>query len=156
MRDLTWIVVLVLVGVAVAGLASAGESRARTNYLIYCMGCHGETGEGFGEQVPSMRGTIARLATLPDGRSYLLRVPGVTQSGLDAEQTAEVLNWTLREFSDAELASRIAPFTPEEVARARSRPLLEVVSARASLLRGDGLATHHPSAGLRGPDNSGD
>lgn len=107
--------------------------------MIHCMGCHGEQGEGFKEQVPSMRGTLARLATLPDGRSFLLRVPGVSRSSLDAERMAEVLNWTLREFSAAETLRSIPPFTADEVTSARSRPLVEVSLTRARVLRGEGL-----------------
>lgn len=135
-RSSPWL--LALCGLAVASGVAADENRARQNYLVYCMGCHGEQGDGFRDQVPSMRGTLARLAVLPDGRSFLLRVPGVSQSSLDAALTAEVLNWALREFSDAGARQSIAPFTADEVAQARARPLLEVSSARAQLLRGEG------------------
>ncbi|MBM4219834.1 MAG: cytochrome c [Gammaproteobacteria bacterium] len=128
-----------LCGLAASPGILADDHRARQNYLIYCMGCHGEQGDGFKDQVPSMRGTLARLAVLPEGRSFLLRVPGVSQSSLDAELTAEVLNWALREFSDAGARQSIPPFTADEVAQARARPLLEVSSARAQLLRGEGL-----------------
>lgn len=136
-KSLVWLVPLL--GLAVSPGVLADDNRARQNYLIHCMGCHGEQGEGFKEQVPSMRGTLALFATLPDGRSFLLRVPGVSRSSLDAEQTAEVLNWTLREFSAAETLRSIPPFTADEVTEARSRPLLEVSSTRAQVLRGEGL-----------------
>lgn len=136
-KSLAW---LLLCGLAGPPGVLADDSRARQNYLIYCMGCHGEQGEGFGEQVPSMRGTLARLAALPGGRSFLLQVPGVSQSSLDAQLTAEVLNWSLRAFSDPEALRFIPPFTADEVKEARSRPLLEVSSTRAQVLRGEGLS----------------
>ena len=136
-KSLVWLVMLC--GLAGSPGILADDNRARQNYMIHCMGCHGEHGDGFKEQVPSMRGTLARLATLPDGRSFLLRVPGVSQSSLDAELTAEVLNWTLREFSDAEALHSVPPFTADEVAQARARPLLEVSSTRTQVLRGEGL-----------------
>lgn len=136
-KSLPWLVTLC--GLAGSPGILADDNRARQNYMIHCMGCHGEQGDGFKDQVPSMRGTLARLATLPEGRSFLLRVPGVSQSSLDAELTAEVLNWTLREFTDAEALHAVPTFTPDEVAEARARPLLEVASARARLLRGEGL-----------------
>ena len=120
--------------------AAADGSRARQNYLIHCMGCHGERGDGFKDQVPSMRGTLARLAALPDGRSFLLRVPGVSLSSLDAELTAGVINWALREFSDAEVLQSVPAITAAEVAQARTQPLLEVSTTRARLLRGEGLS----------------
>lgn len=136
-KSLLWLVTLC--GLAGSPGILADDNRARQNYMIHCMGCHGEQGDGFKDQVPSMRGTLARLATIPEGRSFLLRVPGVSRSSLDAEQTAEVLNWTLREFSDAAALQSVLPFTADEVTEARTRPLLEVSSARARLLRGEGL-----------------
>jgi len=136
-KTLVWLVPLC--GLAGSPCVLADADRARQDYMIHCMGCHGEHGEGFKEQVPSMRGTLARLATLPDGRSFLLRVPGVSRSSLDAERMAEVLNWTLLEFSAAETLRSIPPFTADEVTSARSRPLLEVSSTRARVLRGEGL-----------------
>lgn len=136
-RSLLWLVALC--GLAGSAAVLGDDDRARQNYMIHCMGCHGEQGDGFKDQVPSMRGTLARLATLPEGRSFLLRVPGVSQSSLDAERTAEVLNWTLREFSDAEALHAVPPFRADEVAEARARPLLEVASARSRLLRSEGL-----------------
>jgi hypothetical protein len=137
-KALAWLVPLC--GLAGSPCARADADRARHDYMIHCMGCHGEQGEGFKEQVPSMRGALARLATLPDGRLFLLRVPGVSRSSLDAERMAEVLNWTLREFSAAETLRSIPPFTADEVTKARSRPLVEVSLTRARVLRGEGLS----------------
>lgn len=134
----------IVAALAMSPTVRASDARARSDYMIHCMGCHGETGTGFKSQVPSMRGTLARIATLRDGRAYLLRVPGVTQSGLDPERTAEVLNWALREFSDPELAGRIQPFTASEVVAGRSQPLLEITSTREDILRHGGLAEGSP------------
>jgi hypothetical protein len=99
------------------------------------MGCHGESGLGLEGQVPSFSNTLAKISASPQGRDYVLRVPGVTQSSLDDVQTAEVLNWVLAEFSTPQAARQIARFTAAEVARARARPLLEVTATRDALLR---------------------
>lgn len=112
---------------------------AQQNYFIHCMGCHGENGAGLEGRVPDLRKDLARLAALPGGRAYILRVPGVTQTTLEPERTAEVLNYTLRAFGGAEVARRIAPFTAAEVATARSAPLLEISATRAGVLEGRGL-----------------
>lgn len=119
-----------------AGEALADAGRARQNYLIHCMGCHGEAGLGLEGQVPSFKNTLAKISASPQGRDYVLRVPGVTQATLDDSQTAEVLNWVLAEFSTADAAQRIAPFTAAEVARARQQPLLEVNATRDAVFRG--------------------
>ena len=117
------------------GEALADADRARQNFLIHCMGCHGENGLGLEGQVPSFRNTLAKISSSPQGRDYVLRVPGVTQATLDDRQTAEVLNWVLGEFSTRDAAQRIAPFTAAEVARARQQPLLEVNAVREAVTR---------------------
>jgi len=122
--------------VGVAGAARADDERARQNYLLHCMGCHTETGVGLPGRVPSLRGTLARLAQNPAGRSYVLRVPGVTQSTLEPARLAEVLNWTIRAFRDGVEPAQVPPFTAAEVAAARERPLLEVSATRERVLNG--------------------
>jgi len=122
--------------VGVAGAARADDERARQNYLLHCMGCHTETGVGLPGRVPSLRGTFARLAQDPAGRSYVLRVPGVTQSTLEPERLAEVLNWTIHAFRDGAEPAQVPPFTAAEVAAARERPLLEVSATRKRVLIG--------------------
>jgi mono/diheme cytochrome c family protein len=118
-----------------AGEAAADADRARQNYLLHCMGCHGENGLGLEGHVPSFRNTLAKISASPQGRDYVLRVPGVTQATLGDRETAEVLNWVLAEFSTAQATRRIAPFTPAEVARARQQPLLEVNATREAVFR---------------------
>jgi hypothetical protein len=127
--------VLLLPVLLFAGGAHADENRARQNYLIHCMGCHGEAGLGLQGKVPSFRNTLAKISASPQGRDYVLRVPGVAQATLDDVATAEVLNWVLAEFSTTDAARRVAPFTAEEVARSRQSPLLEVNATRDALLR---------------------
>jgi mono/diheme cytochrome c family protein len=109
-------------------------TRAKQHYQLHCMGCHGEDGAGLEGHVPSLRGTLSRISKGELGRDYVLRVPGVTQSSLSSEDLAEVLNWAIREFSDAEAAGATRPFTATEVATARTRPLLEIGPTRAKVL----------------------
>jgi len=98
------------------------------------MGCHGENGEGLEGHVPNMRTDLARLVTSPGGRAYVLRVPGVTQSTLEPEALAEVLNYTVREFAGRAVARKVEPFTAADVVAARARPLLEITETRAGLV----------------------
>ena len=128
-----------LAAAACAHLEPAELAQVRQAYFLHCMGCHGENGAGLAGQVPDLRKDLARLAALPGGRAYVLRVPGVTQTTLAPEQTAAVLNYTLREFGGSDVARRIAPFTAAEVARARGAPLLELTATRANVLDGRGL-----------------
>lgn len=128
---------ILCIALAACDAAQADPARARANYLLHCMGCHTEDGTGLEGKVPSMRGTLARIARSPEGRAYLLRVPGVTQSTLSAAEIAEVLNWALAEFSEVKAVRAVAPFTAEEVAAYKSRPLLEVLATRDAVLRGE-------------------
>jgi mono/diheme cytochrome c family protein len=129
--------VLVLLLVMCAGLTAQADdaARAKQNYQLNCMGCHAEDGKGLEGQVPSLHGTLSKISSAPQGRDYVLRVPGVTQSLLSPAEVAEVLNWAILQFSDVEVAKRIQPFTATEVAKARSRPLLEISTIRAKVLR---------------------
>jgi mono/diheme cytochrome c family protein len=123
-----------LAAALVAAPALGDDVRARNNYLLHCMGCHGETGHGLEGKVPSMHDTLAMLSRSADGRYYVLRVPGVTQSTLSDEDLAAVLNWSLREFSDAGPLENVPPFTSAEVAEARTQPLLDVMATRERAL----------------------
>jgi hypothetical protein len=109
--------------------------RAKQHYQLQCMGCHGEDGAGLEGQVPSLRGTLSKISNGALGRDYVLRVPGVTQSTLSSAELAEVLNWAIYAFSDAEVARDVRPFTAAEVESARSRPLLEIGSTRAKVMK---------------------
>jgi hypothetical protein len=101
------------------------------------MGCHGETGAGLDGRVPSFRGTLARISATPDGRAYVLSVPGVTQTSLEPALVAEMLNWLVREFSSADMARVVRPFESTEVAAARGRPQLDASARRRALLTSD-------------------
>lgn len=113
-----------------AGVAAAED--ARVLYLIHCQGCHLADGSGRPGAVPSLHG-VARFATLPAGRAYLIGVPGSAQAPLTDAELADVLNWMLAEFGPAEVAAELAPFAAAEVARHR-RPLADVEAVRSALL----------------------
>ena len=127
---------VLLIALMLLGALALADSptRAKQHYQLHCMGCHGEDGAGLEGQVPSLRDTLSRISKGELGRDYVLRVPGVTQSSLSSEELAEVLNWAIREFSDAEAAETTPPFTATEVASARTRPLLEIGPTRARVL----------------------
>ena len=129
------LVAALLVGSIVAGSAWGEQidRQAHQDYLLHCMGCHGEQGRGLADKVPSFPDDLARLLTSPGGREFIQRVPGVTQSELTSERLAAVLNWIVRNFASAQVSERIAPFTAAEVERLRTRPLLEVARERPEL-----------------------
>ncbi|HEY0938925.1 MAG TPA: hypothetical protein VGE08_02405 [Steroidobacter sp.] len=129
------LVAALLIG-SLAATAAAGDQvdrRAHEDYLLHCMGCHGEQGRGLAGKVPSFPDDLGRLLTSPGGREFIQRVPGVTQSALPSDRLAAVLNWIVRNFTPAGVSERIAPFTAAEVERLRTQTLMEVARERPEL-----------------------
>lgn len=103
--------------------------------MIQCMGCHLDDGTGKPGAVPDLAEYTGKFASFPEGRAYLIRVPGNAQSRLDAVETAALMNWMLAQFAAEDLPSDFAPFTAEEVARYRETPMLDVGETRKALVR---------------------
>lgn len=111
--------------------AQAGAATPQFNYLLHCGGCHIEDGSGMGDVVPDLNEDLGYFASFPEGRSYLMRVPGAAHSPLSDADLAEVLNWMLRTFAAADAPE---PFTEAEVSEHRRNRLDDVHKARKQLL----------------------
>lgn len=124
-----------ILAVAALLLPLVADAQApRTQYLLRCSGCHGADGAGSPTaNVPDMR-QLGQFLRLDGGREFLVKVPGVTGSGLDDAQIAAVTNWMLRELAGASVPPDFAPYTEDEIARARRDPLHDVARARAALV----------------------
>lgn len=116
---------------ALAGVAGAGPGQ---DYMLYCMGCHGADAHGLPGKIPPLAGSVARFMRTPEGRDYVLRVPGAANSVLPDERLAAVLNWLAERFPAPEQLQP-APFTVEEVAAARNTPLADVQATRREVVR---------------------
>lgn len=123
---------------------------ARADYALRCKGCHGFAGEGTPGHVPRLAGFVGLYTHLPEGRGYLMRVPGVARARLDDARLAAVLNWMLATYGKGQVAPGFAPFTAEEVGAARRRPLrAEREGLRARLI------TELRARGLIDPNEDG-
>jgi mono/diheme cytochrome c family protein len=118
---------------AVARADYVHADRAKDDYQLNCMGCHGENGEGLRGKVPSLRAELGRLLSTPQGREFMQRVPGVSQSALPSDRLAGVLNWIVSAYTDSGISRQAEPFTAAEIERLRHQPLLNVAAARAAL-----------------------
>ena len=117
-----------------AGVENA--QRAWQDWTLNCQGCHRPDGTGSPGTAPSLAGTVARFLSVPGGREYLGRVPGVATSPLSNADLSEVLNWMLWRFDKEHLPASFQPFTAAEIGRLRSAPLrLEASRMRAELLK---------------------
>ncbi len=110
--------------------------RAWQHWTLNCQGCHRPDGTGSSATAPSLAGTVARFLSVPGGREYLGRVPGVATSALSSADLSEVMNWMLWRFDKEHLPADFKPYSAEEIARLRGAPLrLEASQMRAELLK---------------------
>src|SRR5260221_7041005 len=110
--------------------------RAWQHWTLNCQGCHRPDGTGSAGTAPSLAGTVSRFLSVPGGREYLGRVPGVATSGLSNADLAEVMNWMLWRFDKEHLPANFQPFTAGRIRQLRRAPLrLEASQMRADLLK---------------------
>lgn len=109
--------------------------RARQNYILKCQGCHGPTAQGNRSNTPPMANMVARFLSVPAGRAFLARVPGVATAALSDAELAELLNWTLYRFDAAHVPPGFTPYGAVEVRKLRKSPLrTEAASTRRVLV----------------------
>jgi hypothetical protein len=122
----------------------AGAYEPRINYMLQCMGCHTPDGSGEPGRVPSVKDTLVPFAASPDGRRFLVQVPGASQSTLSDAELAGLLNWMIQNLSRLR-PEHFTSFTAAEVASYRRTPLVEVRAARATLIqRLSGASSQRP------------
>lgn len=109
--------------------------RARQNYILKCQGCHGPTAQGNRSNTPPMADMVARFLSVPDGRAFLGRVPGVATAAVGDAELAELLNWTLYRFDAAHVPPGFTPYGEAEIGKLRKSPLrTETASTRRVLV----------------------
>jgi hypothetical protein len=122
--------------IAFVAMPRAGHCyEPRVNYQLQCQGCHLADGSGQSDRVPSFRSTLIPLSGMPEGRVFVLTVPGVAQSPLSDAETAALLNWMARNLCDEPLPATFKDYTSEEVRKHRGHPLAQVAEVRGDLLK---------------------
>jgi cytochrome c553 len=117
------------------GLSTTAQANPQQDYILYCMGCHGTQAGGVPGKVPPLAHALGRYMRTPEGRNYILRVPGAANSVLSDAQLAAVLNWLAQTFSGDELTASVPLFTPAEVTGNRHSPLSSVLATRREVVR---------------------
>ena len=128
--------VAALVGLMLAGSPSLWATEQRQfDYMLNCQGCHLPDGSGNPQrQVPAFPGQLGKFLSVPDGRAYLVQVPGSALSGLSDDALAGVLNWMLVTFSAAELPADFKPYTGAELHAWRQTSPVDIERVRRELL----------------------
>ncbi|HEF5872038.1 TPA: cytochrome c [Burkholderia cenocepacia] len=114
---------------------AADAALARQHWVLNCMGCHTATGGGIPGKVPPLANSLGYFTHLPDGREYVMRVPGASNSALSDRELADVLNWVLTTMNRDALPRDFKPYTAAEVAAHRHPALSDVATVRAGLVR---------------------
>lgn len=115
-------------------VASAAGASPAQDYMLYCMGCHGPEAQGVPGKVPPLAGALPRYMRIPEGRNYVLRVPGAANSALSDAQLAAVLNWLATSYA---LRGETVPaaFSAAEVSQVRHKPLASVLATRSAVIQ---------------------
>lgn len=123
--------------VITSSLAPLSTARANPHqdYVLYCMGCHGAEAEGVPGKVPPLAHALGRYMRTPEGRNYILRVPGAANSVLSDAQLADVLNWLAKTYDGDELPASVPLFSAAEVTRTRHSPLPSVLATRREVVQ---------------------
>jgi len=125
-----WLAGAAVTAMLAFGAAASAAPGPAEDYLLHCSGCHQQDGAGVPGLVPPLSGLTPFLTT-PEGRAYLVRVPGVAQAALDDDRLAALLNWVMREMSGK------APdptYDAREVHTLRTDPLRDAPAERARVL----------------------
>jgi hypothetical protein len=118
--------------VAAAPAASAGKGEYL--YVLHCSGCHVRDGSGSAEgRIPRLEGQIGHFMKLPEGRRFVVQVPGVMNSGLGNEDVEALMNWLIPHFAGASLDREFIPYSADEIAAARRTRPADIFAVRRGI-----------------------
>ena len=125
---------LVLMAIAASGAPVEAADDGRYLYTLHCSGCHVRDGSGSEEgRIPRIAGTVGHFQKVPEGRRFILQVPGVMNSGLADSEVASLMNWLVPHFAGASQEGAFAPYTSDEVRAARQSRPDDIFAARRAV-----------------------
>jgi hypothetical protein len=109
-------------------------NKGKYLYTLHCSGCHVRDGSGSAEgRIPRLAGQVGHFMKLPEGRQFLLQVPGVMNSGLGNEEIEALMNWMVPHFAGESLAGNFVPYAPDEIEEARKNRPTDIFAARRKI-----------------------
>lgn len=109
-------------------------ASAREAWVLNCMGCHTGDAHGIAGKVPPLTGELGHFVRLAEGREFVMRVPGASNSSLSDAELANVLNWLIETRNADTRPAGFRPYTAQEVAAKRRPALTDVAKHRAALI----------------------
>ena len=111
-------------------------SEPSYNYKLFCQGCHLPDGTGVLGEVPSLVNNLSRYIKTPEGREFVVQVPGVMHALLTDVEVAELLNWLVKNFDDQFFeGGEFLPYSSEEVTNIRAKGYVDIVAKRKNILK---------------------
>jgi mono/diheme cytochrome c family protein len=108
---------------------ASSEAHWATQFLLHCSGCHGANGAGVGS-VPDLRGNLGHFLATPEGRRFVLQVPGVANARMSDADLAQLTNWMVRRFAPETMPKDFRPYDADEVRAARGAVPADVTGER--------------------------
>jgi hypothetical protein len=129
-----------------ARLTGGGPRSPAPIFIQHCSGCHGLNGDGGGATsgIPKFRDFVGAFAGDELGRTYVLHVPGIANTSLDADTIAAVVNYVMTTWGGVSLPKKFRAFTKMEVETRRRYPVSDIVALRREVvvrLHAKGIAT---------------
>jgi hypothetical protein len=84
-------------------------------------------------RIPALAGTVGHFQKLPEGRLFILQVPGVMNSGLKDDDVAALMNWLVPHFAGTSQEGVFVPYTSGEVGAARHSRPADIFAARRAV-----------------------
>lgn len=112
--------------------------KGKTEY-VYCAACHLTGGEGVPGAFPPLKDRIGPIASIPEGRDYLIltlkvgmigtiTIDNMPYSGampavpsMTDQQLADVMNYVVRTFNKKTVKRKWKPFTAKEIAEVMTK-----------------------------------
>lgn len=111
------------------GTPASSEAHWAVQFLLHCSGCHGANGAGVGS-VPDLRGNLGHFLAAPEGRRFVLQVPGVANARMSDADLAQLANWMVRRFAPDTMPEDFRPYDADEVRAARGAVPADVAGER--------------------------
>ena len=109
----------------------ATDVRARNDYILHCSGCHLPDGTGNpGKGIPRFSQQVGYFLRIPEGREFLMQVPGLLSARLSDERAAAVMNYVIARYAAESLPVDFVPYTAEEAKRLRETRPANIMTKR--------------------------
>lgn len=102
-----------------ATVAIADDRQATSDYQIHCQGCHLPQAQGVPGYVPRLNNFLGYYLHSEAGRRFVIQVPGAATANLTDSRLANLMNWLLFTYSEAQLPDDFEPYSVEEIAHLR-------------------------------------